>query len=169
MPGSACILPLPITLPTRNKALSLTDKPTSKTLHSKSRWWFIGVITVLILAVVFILLRDYLSEEDFKPSGEEQMPAIKVIVSNGCGYEDLASTYAQYIGTKNIEVIKLSDTPKPIYDKSIIVARTPDEEDLKRLQAMTGIQRHTMALMDDPEAPFTIILGRDYQEFIKKK
>ena len=96
------------------------------------------------------------------------MPAIKVIVSNGCGYESLATDYANYISKLNVEVVKLTDTPKPIYDKSLIVVRKQDEQDLKRLQVMTGIQRFTLAVNEASEAPFIIILGRDYQQFMKE-
>ena len=95
------------------------------------------------------------------------MPAIKVVVSNGCGYIDLAQDYANFIKDRNIEVVRITSTSKPIYDVSLIVNKNGDEQDLRRLQAMTGIQRNTMATNPDFDAPFLIILGRDYDEFMK--
>jgi len=146
--------------------LGLTDKPNPQKVRSTSLTWFIVISVVALLAVGFVLARNYLRDDNHLPPGEASMPAIKVIVSNGCGYVDLAGDYANYISKLNIEVVKLSDTPKPIYDKSLIVVRKADDQDLRRLQAMTGIQRHTMALNEASDAPFIIILGRDYQQFM---
>lgn len=147
--------------------MDLTEKPDQKKVRSRNLAWFIGIGIVALLAVGFVLVRNYLRNDSHLPPGEANMPAIKVIVSNGCGYEQLATDYAEYISKLNIEVIKVTDTPKPIYDKSLIVVRKADDQDLGRLQAMTGIQRHTMALSEASEAPFIIILGRDYQQFMK--
>jgi len=91
-----------------------------------------------------------------------------VVVSNGCGYEQLASEFAGALKEKNIEGISLADTPKPIYDKSVIVMRKGDMEDLKRLQKMTGIERWTSAYNEYYNADFEIIVGRDYEQYIKK-
>ncbi|MDD4035004.1 MAG: LytR C-terminal domain-containing protein [Candidatus Cloacimonetes bacterium] len=95
------------------------------------------------------------------------MPAIKVVILNGCGYEQLASEFAAAMSHKNIEVVSLGDTPRPIYDKSIIVMRKGDKQDLERLQKMTGIQRWTSAMNEFHSAEFDIIVGRDYETYIK--
>ena len=146
----------------------LTDKPGPKKLPSRNRFWHIMIIVAAVLVAGYVIYRNYLRDDNPLPPGEASMPAIKVIVSNGCGYESLATDYAEFISRLNIEVVKLTDTPKPIYDKSIIVVRKQDNQDLKRLQAMTGIQRFTLAINDASEAPFIIILGRDYQQFMKE-
>ncbi|HPX10049.1 MAG TPA: hypothetical protein PLK65_02545, partial [Candidatus Cloacimonas sp.] len=66
----------------------------------------------------------------------------------------------------NIEVVGLSETPKPIYDKTIIVIRKGDSEDLERLMKMTGIQRWTSAYNEYFSADFEIIVGRDYEQYM---
>ncbi|MDD2424076.1 MAG: LytR C-terminal domain-containing protein, partial [Candidatus Cloacimonetes bacterium] len=66
--------------------------------------------------------------------GEDQLPAIKVVILNGCGYDQLATDFAAALKDKNIDVISMGNTPKPIYDKSIIVIRKGDKHDLERLQ-----------------------------------
>ncbi len=86
---------------------------------------------------------------------------------NGCGFEQLASEFAAAISQNNIEVVSLGDTPRPIYDKSIIVIRKGDMQDLKRLQKMTGITRWTSAQNEYHSADFDIIVGRDYESYIK--
>lgn len=149
--------------------MGLTDSPPEKKVRSRNLVWYIGIAVVIIAVAGYVLFRDYLNPESRMSAEEAKMPAIKVIVSNGCGYEQLATDYAEYISKLNIEVVKLTDTPKPIYDKSLIVVRKQDDQDLKRLQVMTGIQRYTLALSEASEAPFIIILGRDYQEFMKDK
>jgi len=146
----------------------LTENRDPKKLRSNSRVWYIVIAVATLLAAGYVIYRNYLHDDNPLPPGEENMPAIKVIVSNGCGYESLATDYANYISKLNVEVVKLTDTPKPIYDKSLIVVRKQDEQDLKRLQVMTGIQRFTLAVNEASEAPFIIILGRDYQQFMKE-
>lgn len=100
-------------------------------------------------------------------SDEAGLPAIKVRVINGCGYDRLATDFAEYISTKNIEVIELGDTARPIYDKSIIVVRKEDQKDLERLQKMTGIQRYTYVISESAKANFDIIVGQDFEDYMK--
>jgi hypothetical protein len=114
-----------------------------------------------------IVLRGNGEENINKTYDEDQLPAIKVAVLNGCGYEQLASEYSAYLADKNVDVVSVGDTPRPIYDKSIIVMRKGDEQDLARLQRMTGIQRWTSAMNEYHNAEFDIIIGRDYEEFMK--
>jgi len=99
---------------------------------------------------------------------EAGLPAIKVVVTNGCGIDRLATDYAQSINNLNIEVVALNDTRRPIYDKSVIVVRNGDMQDLKRLQEMTGIERYTIAMVENYHAEFEIIIGRDFDAFLKK-
>ncbi len=121
----------------------------------------------VIVAVISILMlvRHYNHSVDDPESG---LPAIKVVVSNGCGIDRLAADYARSVEKLNIEVLSLRDTKRPVYDKSIIVVRNSDMQDLKRLQQMTGIKRYTIALDESFQGEFEIILGRDFDEFLKK-
>lgn len=147
----------------------MTEQAPQKTWRSRKLFW-LGLFVLIILGVLgYRFILPLLQDKGGLPAEEANMPAIKVIVSNGCGYEQLASLYAEYIGQMNVDVVKLSDTRRPIYDTSIIVMHHDDEEDLRRLQAMTGITLYTKAIREAPEAPFTIILGRDYQKYMKKK
>jgi hypothetical protein len=123
----------------------------------------VALIVAFIAVAVFTGLFPSLGKSAVS---EDRMPAIKVIISNGCGYERLAFDYAQHIKDKNIEVIRLADTPKPIYNKSLIVVKTGDQQDLQRLQRMTGITRFTYATSEGYEVPFIIILGSDYEEYM---
>lgn len=148
--------------------MDLTSKQPQENVATKKKYWlWIAVLAAIaIIAAIFFLGRN----NDLVPGeyGEDKLPAIKVVVTNGCGYEQLASEYAEAISGKNIEVISLGDTPKPIYDKSIIVVRKGDMQDLKRLQKMTGIQRWTSAINEYYNADFEIIVGSDYEEYISE-
>ena len=147
--------------------LDLTKKPTSKKWYSQPYIWLI--ILLLLALGAFLLWRADFFKKEKTPTGytEDQLPAIKVIVLNGCGIERLAAEFSEHISQKNIEVVSLGDTPRPIYDKSIIVVRKGDMQDLKRLQDMTGIQRWTSAMNEYHSADFDIIVGRDHELFMK--
>lgn len=130
-------------------------------------YWILIIVILCAAGAGFFLYTRLHKGDKWKDPGEASMPAIKVVVSNGCGYIDLAQDYANFIKDRNIEVVRITSTSKPIYDVSLIVNKNGDEQDLRRLQAMTGIQRNTMATNPDFDAPFLIILGRDYDEFMK--
>lgn len=148
--------------------MSLTSTTQSKKWYHRRGFWILILVLVVLSLAALIFFKGLTNAANDDLPDEKTMPAIKVVVSNGCGYERLASEFALFLSAKNIEVKRLTDTPKPIYDKSIIVVKNGDTQDLQRLQKMTGIQRYTMASNPDFDAPFLIILGRDYEEFMKK-
>lgn len=149
-----------------NEQFDLTTKPPSKKWSSRT-WWIYGIIAfMLVLILAFVLFRHKEGETDGYAYDEDQLPAIKVVVLNGCGYDQLASDFSAALKNKNIDVISMGNTPRPIYDKSIIVMRKGDKHDLQRLQKMTGIQRWTSALNEYHSADFDIIVGRDFEQFM---
>lgn len=150
-----------------NEQFDLTTEPPGKKWHSRAWIWYALAAIVIILLAYLVISRGANAQDGPKEYEEDQLPAIKVAVLNGCGYEQLASEYSAYLADKNVDVVSLGDTPRPIYDKSIIVMRKGDEKDLARLQRMTGIQRWTSALNEYHNADFDIIVGRDYEEFMK--
>ncbi len=99
---------------------------------------------------------------------EDALPAIRIILTNGCGFENLAREFSMWLKDKNVDIVAMGNTPKPIYDKTIIVVRKGDMEDMKRLQRMTGIERYTMALNETALADFEIIIGKDYEQYTKR-
>ncbi|MDD4223675.1 MAG: LytR C-terminal domain-containing protein [Candidatus Cloacimonetes bacterium] len=127
--------------------------------------WLLIVLLALVLAYL-VYIRIIVPGRNTVSLAEENLPALKVVVKNGCGIENLATDYASYIKDKNIDVVSLGDTPQPIYNKSVIEAKTDDRQDLARLQNMTGIKRFTLAVDPDAPAPFVIILGEDFEEYM---
>ncbi len=121
----------------------------------------------MLLILIIGLTNLYRSSDNRFINAESGLPSIKVRVLNGCGYDKLASEFSEFLSTKNIEVVEMGDTPRPIYDKSIIVVRRDDEQDLERLKRMTGITRFTYVLSENPKADFDIIVGRDYEDYTK--
>ncbi len=148
--------------------MDLTNNEPQNNVARKWKTWIpisVGVLLIIVAAVFYFGKSSGSAAAEY---GEDKLPAIKVVVTNGCGYEQLASEFAATLANKNIEVVSLGDTPKPIYDKSIIVVRKGDMQDLKRLQKMTGIQRWTSAVNEYYSADFEIIVGSDYEEFISE-
>ena len=150
--------------------MNLTHNTTENNLPSKKKIW-IPVILIIVATAAVVLYFGLKNRAPEPKTGyeEEQLPSIKVIVTNGCGYEHLAADFAAALKDKNIEVVGLSQTSKPIYDKTIIVIRKGDMQDLERLKKMTGIHRWTSAYNEYFSADFEIIVGRDYEQFIPKK
>lgn len=149
--------------------MDLTNNEPQNNVPSKWKIWLPIALGLLAVGVVAFFYFSSNAKND-KPTeyGEDKLPAIKVVVTNGCGYEQLATEFSDAIKDKNIEVISMGDTPKPIYDKSIIVVRKGDMQDLKRLQEMTGIELWTSAESEYYNADFEIIVGRDYEKYTSK-
>ncbi len=128
----------------------------------------LSLIIVIIVSIAGILWYKYKFQNGAAlPKAETELPAIKVILTNGCGFEGVAGDFAEFLADKNVDVVARGNT-KPIYDKSIIVMRRGDENDLRRLQQMTGIMRFTKALSEFALGDFEIIIGRDYEKIIRK-
>lgn len=131
--------------------------------------WVLFALLAVLAVVVSLINFGIIKLKGERQDPESRLPAIKVIVANGCGYENLAKDYSNYIGDLNIDVVRLADMPNPIYDKSIIVMLFEDQQDLMRLKKMTGIKHHTVAIKEDADAQFIIILGRDISTIEKDK
>lgn len=147
--------------------MDLTTQEPENNLTPKRYKVFVIIGVIILLVAIFAIVKGCPSLNKHNNRTDDGMPAIKVVITNGCGYDKLASEFAEAINNKNIEVVDLADTPKPIYDKTIIVVRKGDMQDLARLQTMLGIQRYTVARKDDYKADFEIIVGRDYEDFTK--
>lgn len=147
--------------------MSKAKKPRAK----KTRWKRVILwILLALLSTVFlglVLIHFFGLPSGALPDEESSLPALKVIVKNGCGVENLAAEYTEFIKDKNIDVVEIGSTPKPIYNKSIIEVKANDPKDLARLQKMTGIRRHVLAVDPDSPAAFIIILGDDFPTFMK--
>lgn len=132
----------------------------------------------VILSIVLIVLLisgagvvwykyKYLADKN-ENDPEQKLPAVKIILTNGCGFEGLAKEFSDFLADKNIDIVAMGNTLRPVYDKTIIVIRKGDTEDFKRLQRMTGITRFTMAKNETALADFEIIIGKDYEQYTKQ-
>ena len=146
-------------------SLTANDPPTN--VSPKRTIWYV-IIAILLIAIAFVAIQKYVLQKPVDTVlPEDKLPAVKVQILNGCGFEGLASEYQDFIKDKNISVDSTGDTTKPIYDKSLIVVRKGDLEDLERLRKMTGIKLYTLARTEYSNVDFDIVLGRDYDQFMK--
>ncbi|MBW6515676.1 MAG: LytR C-terminal domain-containing protein [Candidatus Cloacimonetes bacterium] len=118
---------------------------------------------VLLFFIGIMLIACKEQDSDFR----DLSPAIRVRVLNGCGYRNAASDFGNYLIRYNIDVIGVGNVDKFIYDKSIIVVKHDDPQDLKRLMKYTGITRRVFALDDHAVESFQIIAGRDFREYMR--
>lgn len=137
---------------------------------SRSSRIILGIVIVIILisTLGIFLYKFKVLDKTGDIDDEHKLPAIKIILTNGCGFEGLAKEFSEFLDEKNVDVIAIGNTRRPVYDKTIIVIRKGDNEDLRRLQRMTGITRFTMARTESALAEFEIIIGKDYEQYIKK-
>ncbi len=146
--------------------MSLTVSEPPVNVSPKRTVWYV-IIAVLLLAIALVVLWKFVLNKPLdEVLTEDKLPAIKVQILNGCGFEGLAGEYQDFIKDKNISVESTGDTAKPIYDKSLIVVRKGDLEDLSRLQKMTGIKLYTLARTEYSNVDFDIVLGRDYDQYM---
>ena len=137
-------------------------------MSQKTKWFLVVVIGMLLISTGGILWYRYSESGKRNADDEEQMlPAIKIILTNGCGFENLAKEFSGFLKKKNVDIVSMGNTIRPVYDKTIIVIRKGDSEDLKRLQRMTGIVRYTEARNEIALADFEIIIGKDYEHYVK--
>lgn len=75
--------------------------------------WAVIVLLGLVLAYL-VYFRIHLPGRNAVSLDEENLPALKVEVKNGCGVENLATDYTAFLSGKNIDVVRMGDTPQPI-------------------------------------------------------
>ena len=95
---------------------------------------------------------------------------IKVEVLNGCGVQGLAGKTAEFLRSKQVDVVRSDDADHHNYPKTVIIQRNENIESLKRVSDAFGV------LMDDKSrikivpdetlgVDVTVILGKDYESF----
>lgn len=129
-------------------------------------WVVIALVVLSIAGIVSYQIRQRNKNVENDP--ERKLPAIKIILTNGCGFEGVAGEFSDFLSEKNVDIVATGNTRKPIYDKTIIVVRKGDEQDLNRLIRMTGITRNTTATSEYAVAEFEIIIGKDYEQYLIK-
>lgn len=135
--------------------------------------WVKAVIFFLLLSLIigggyYYYRNFYIKSGNKGLSGEEQYPAIKIALMNGCGYQGVANYITECLATKNIDVEIQTNTRKFIYKETLIVVKKEDKNELERLKAMTGIQKVIYALNESASVPFYIIAGKDYLNYFQK-
>jgi len=127
-------------------------------------------ITTYRLTIRLILLLSVLitvnSCQEKQEKIQDNLPAIRVKVLNGCGFSGAASEMSNYLSRFNIDVIGIGNADQFIYDKTIIIVKKDDQQDLERLIRYTKISRRAFALSDDAVESFQIIVGKDYLSYL---
>ncbi len=137
---------------------------------TRSNKIMLGIVVFILLASLGgILWYKYKYLADQKENNpEHKLPAVKIVLTNGCGFEGLAKEFSDFLADKNVDIVAMGNTLRPVYDKTIIVIRKGDSQDFERLQRMTGINRYTMAKNESALADFEIIIGKDYEQYTNK-
>ncbi len=130
------------------------------------------ILVLAFMAVLGVLLylasREY-SQKKAVAKYEEKLPAIKITLFNGCGFEGVANDVSASLADKNVDIIQCENADKFIYDQTIIVVKNGDQSDLQRLMKITGIKNVVYAESENYPSPFIIIIGKDYMQIFKNK
>jgi len=127
----------------------------------KNNFLILSVIQLLIIALMFTSCK----KEEVEV--EDNFPAITVKVINGCGFQGVAANFRDFLVRYNIDVRGTENARKFIFNRTIIVVKHEDEQDLQRLMRYTGITRRIYALSEHSNEAFHIIVGNDYREYLK--
>jgi|WetSurMetagenome_2_1015567.scaffolds.fasta_scaffold388145_3 hypothetical protein len=143
--------------------------PNNLTPKKNNRWLIPALIIVLFIAgtIGFFVYRHHVIKK--KQTFEATLPAIRISLKNGCGFEGAATEMTEFLADKNIDIVATGNAEKFIYNKSIIVVKKMDRDDLLRLMKMTGITQWTLAESEYPLAPFVIVIGKDYEDLISNQ
>jgi hypothetical protein len=128
----------------------------------------IGII-ILITSILTVVAIYNSKNKDIVESDsmDKYYPAIKIVVQNGCGFSGVANNVKHSLADKNVDVVNVNNTRKFIYDETLIVVKHNDEDDLRRLKSITGINNVIYAVNDSYIVPFIVIAGKDYQNYFK--
>ncbi len=135
----------------------------------KSKWFIFSVVLAVIIAVGTVL---YLQNKNVETVVEEDesdlLPPVQIKILNGCGIPGAANLIADALYYENIVVTSTGNANSFNYNKSIIIVKKDIPEDLKRLRKMTTIDEYTLAVTERTTAPFYVIVGKDYEQVIKR-
>jgi len=131
--------------------------------------WVAISVALLAVVITFSALTFTAGVEDEDDVAERYNPAIKVTVQNGCGFAGVANNVRRFLTEKNVDVVATGNARKYVFDQSVIVVKQDEQDDLKRLQKITGIKNVIYALNDNSITPFIIIAGKDYQNYFSLK
>jgi len=121
------------------------------------------VINLIILAWALLLIGGCDKQETLQ---HDHLPAIRIKVLNGCGFRKAASEMRDHLLQHNIDVISVGNADNFIYNRTIIVVKKDDKQDLDRLMNYTNIKRRIYALCNDSVESFQIIVGKDYRTYM---
>ncbi len=131
-------------------------------------WVGLSLLVVIAVAIVSLMVIPPRVRAKEAAEAEKNLPPIRIELLNGCGIPDVARKVRDNFIEYNIDVIRFGNAKKYIYNKSIIVVRQDEKDDLERLKTKTGIDQVVYALDELADAPFQIIIGDDYERFLKK-
>tara|TARA_B100000686_G_scaffold99865_1_gene107045 strand:- start:71150 stop:71698 length:549 start_codon:yes stop_codon:yes gene_type:complete len=95
---------------------------------------------------------------------------IKIEVLNGCGIQGLAAKTAEFLRSKQLDVVRSDDADHHNYSKTLIIQRNENIESLKRVSDSFGVlinDQSRIKIVPDETLGIdvTVILGKDYKSF----
>jgi len=141
-----------------------------KDLKTSSSNLFLNFIIVLLgLIIIFMCysLFDKIINGNENPVEVNQNKAdaiVQVEVLNGCGVSGIADKITEYLRNNNFDVVQVGNYTSFDMDKSIVIDRTGNKINAKKVAAALGINEKNIVqqINSDYLLDCSIVIGKDY-------
>jgi len=127
------------------------------------------VLSVLVIFLAYSLVKNlknvFHSSVDERDNTQETK-IIQVEVLNGCGVNGVADRVTEFLRAKNFDVVNIGNYRSFDIDNSIVIDRTDEIENAKRVAKVLGIDSTGVIqqINDDYFLDVTLIIGKDFNQ-----
>jgi len=130
-------------------------------------------ISIIILSALILFLgyRLLLNLDVFSNTGEEnelvhENKIIQLEILNGCGVDGIADKFTDELRMKYFDVVHTGNYRSFNIDESIVISRTHDTENAKRIAEVLGIDETKIVMQANKDyfLDATLIIGNDYKQ-----
>lgn len=132
-------------------------------------------VSIIILSVLILFLgyRLLLSLDIISNAGKEnervqENKIIQLEILNGCGVDGIADKFTDELRMKYFDVVHTGNYRSFNIDESVVISRTHDTENAKRIAEALGINETKIVMQANKDyfLDATLIIGKDYKQLI---
>ncbi|GBD86275.1 hypothetical protein BMS3Abin03_00189 [bacterium BMS3Abin03] len=154
------------------KKQQINTHPSKKNNSSHSDLFLnisILILSVLVIFLAYSLVRNLNNVFYSSPGDKNNKTETKIIqveVLNGCGVNGIADRFTEYLRVENFDVVNIGNYRSFDVDNSIVIDRTGEIENAKRVAKVLGIDstRVIQQINDDYFLDVTLIIGKDFNQ-----
>jgi len=132
-------------------------------------------VSIIILSVLILFLgyRLLLSLDIISNAGKEnervqENKIIQLEILNSCGVDGIADKFTDELRMKYFDVVHTGNYRSFNIDESVVISRTHDTENAKRIAEALGINETKIVMQANKDyfLDATLIIGKDYKQLI---